>query len=126
MKVIYVNEANELRFLTGDKGTTGASLLDDHNILIELATDDSHDIVALTIIGPSAYLPLGKKGYDAEGDVLTLGVPVDDPAMTTENGDLTAYWQVDKDDPDAFIYPVGAAVKHVSKHLAPVLADLSE
>ena len=126
MRTVYDREGNYLHFITGDDGASGTTLLDDDNIVIDLETKYGHGVVGLTVMGPRAYLPLGKKGYDAETDTLTFGVPVDDPARVTENGDLVAYWQVDKDNPDSYMDAVGAAIKNVSKHLAPVLADLSE
>ena len=125
MRTFYDSEANYVRLLSGDKGELSTTLLDDDNIVIDLDTEDGYGIVGLTIMGPRAYLPLGKVGYDAEADVLTFGVRVDDPALVTENGDLVAYWQVDKRDPTNCMDAVGAALRNASQHLAPVLADIT-
>ena len=126
MRTFYDSKANAWRLTTGDRGVTSTTLLDDDSIVIDLDTEDGYGIVGLTVMGPRAYLPLGKVGYDAEADVLTFGVRVDDPARVTENGDLVAYWQVDQDDPDGLMDPVGAAIKNVSRHLASFLSEFSK
>ena len=99
LKVVYDQQADVLRLLTSEKGETGSSLFGQDDVVLDLAKEDGYDIVGIAILGASAYLPLGKQGYDTETDTLTLGCSVSDPAMTTENGDLAAYWQVDEKKP---------------------------
>jgi uncharacterized protein YuzE len=117
MRVGYDQEANVLRVTTDTPAATAASLLDDPGIAVELATPDGHDIVGLIVIGASAYLPFGR-GYNAETDILFIGRKTSDPDLTTENGDITGYWQVDEDDPDGFRDPIGIAIMQASKHFA--------
>ena len=125
METVYDREANVLRFITGEASAQGSSLLDDPDVLIELDTHDGHGIVGLAVMGASAYLPLGKLGYDAEQDVLTFGVQVSDPDRVTENGDLVAYWQPDPESPGEFMDAVGAAVRNVSRHLGELATSVS-
>ena len=125
MRVSYDREANVLHLTDGAPAATGASLLDDPGIVIELATGEGHDIVGLIVIGASAYLPLGDNGYDAKTDTLVLGAKTDDPALITENGDFVGYWQVDELAPEGFRDPVGVAIRRASTHLAAACAALS-
>ena len=59
MRVSYDRDSNVLHLTDGAPAATGASLLDDPGIVIELATGAAHDSVGLIVIGASAYLPLG-------------------------------------------------------------------
>jgi uncharacterized protein YuzE len=122
LKVNYDPDASVLHIMTGEAVNDGASLLDDPGVVVELATEDGHDIVGLIVMGASAYLPLGL-GYDADADTLLFGTATSDPAMITENGDIVGYWQVDDEEPDSFRDPIGVAIRKASKHLAEVLSD---
>ena len=123
MKAEYDKEADVLNLSTGVKAATSASLLDDPDIVVDLAAPHGHDIVGLSVMWASAYVHL-KKGYDAETDTLLLGAKTDSPGSITKTGDFVGYWQAYEDDPDGFMDPVGVAVRHASKHLAPVIAQL--
>lgn len=122
MQVNYDAEFGILDIIAETPEVTAASLLDDPDVVVGLATEDGYDIASITIMGVPAYLPLGKMGYDTETDTLLLGRMTDDQELFTENGDLSAYWQVDEDDPDGFRHPIGVAVKNASVHLAEVMA----
>ncbi|MCY4651927.1 MAG: DUF2283 domain-containing protein [Dehalococcoidia bacterium] len=124
MWVLYDQQVDVLRIMTDTPEAICASLLYDHNIAVSLATEDGHDIVGLEILGASAFIPLGNRGYDAETDTLTMGRTTGDPDLITENGDLVAYWQVDEEYPDRFRDPVGVAIRRASVHLAKVSAEL--
>ena len=119
MLVSYDLQANVLRVTTDTPAATAASLLDDPGIAVELATADGHDIVGLIVMGASAYIPFGK-AYNVETDTLFIGRKTGDPKLTTENGDIIGYWEVDEDDPDGFRDPIGIAIKHASKHFEPI------
>ena len=125
MRVRYDHKEDILRLITETPDATSASLLDDPGIAVELATEDGHEIVGVTVLGMSAYLPLGNRGYDAETDTLTMGRTAADPELITRNGDLVGYWQVDKCDADGFRDPIGVAIKRASVHLASVSAKMS-
>lgn len=71
--VHYDSEADALRVATNVSGATSASLLYNGDIVVDLATEDGHDIVGLGVLCASLYLPLGKKGYDTETDTLLMG-----------------------------------------------------
>ncbi len=125
MRIIYDHEVNVLRVITETPDAVSASLLDDPGIAIDLATEEGHEIVGITVMGASAYIPLGNRGYDAKTDTLTMGQTTDDPDLITENGDLIAYWQVDEEHPEGFRDPIGVAVRRASVHLAKVSAELA-
>ena len=93
------------------------------NIVLDLATEDGCDIVGLDILGASAFIPLGKRGYDAKTDVLLLGRATSNPEMTIENNDFIGYWEIDKFSSDDFWVPIGVAIKRASVHLAKVMTE---
>lgn len=124
MRVNYDRQSNVLHLTEGTPAATGASFLDDSGIVLELATGDGHDIVGVIVVGASAYLPLGERGYDAQTDTLLLGSKTDDPALITESGDFVGYWQVDELEPDGFKDPVGVAIRNASTHLTAACAAL--
>ena len=119
MLVSYDQQANVLRVTTDAPAATAASLLDDPGVAVELATADGHDIVGLIVMGASAYIPFGKS-YNAKTDTLLIGRKTGDPKLTTENGDIVGYWEVDEDDPDGFRDPIGIAIRQASKHFSTV------
>ena len=117
MKVNYDAEADVLSLTTDIEPATSASLLDDPDIVVDLAEAGGHDIVGLAVMWASAYLPL-KKGYDSKTDTLLLGKKNAPPDLITEHGDFIGYWQVDEDEPDSFMDPAGVLIRNASKHLA--------
>ena len=126
MRVYYDKEADVLLVRTSVQSATSASLLHDPDIVVDLSEPEGHDIVGLSVMWASGYLPL-KKGYDPEADTLLLGLQTTSPGMITENGDFVGYWQPYEDEPDGFMDPVGVLLRNASKHLAAVsgLADTS-
>ena len=120
--VHYDSEVDALRVTTDVGGATSASLLYNSDIVVDLASEDGYEIVGLGILCASLYLPLGKKGYDAETDTLLMGDSTSDAALITENDDFIGYWEVFEGDSDEFRDPVGVAVKNASVHLAEVMA----
>ena len=124
MRVNYDRESNVLHLADETPAATGASLLGDPGIVLELATSDGHDVVGIIVVGASAYLPLGKRGYDAKTDILLLGSTTDNPALITESGDFVGYWQVDELELEGFKDPVGVAIRNASTHLTSSCAVL--
>ena len=86
---------------------------------------ESHVPVGLEVIGVSAWLPLGKRGYCKETDTLTFGSDTETATVIAENGDLIAYWSPDQYDPD-YLLPIAVDLRNASKHLAPVLEAQSQ
>ena len=125
MRIRYSREDDYLRLITQTPSAVSASLLDDPGVALDLATEDGHEIVGVEVLGISAYLPLGNRGYDAEADILTMGKTATDPELITENGDLVAYWHVDEYEPDGYRDPIGVAIRRASVHLAKVSEKLS-
>ncbi len=127
MRVRYDHEVDALRITTGTPEAISESLWDTehHDIVVDLAAEDSCDIVGLDVMWASAYLPLGKKGYDVESDTLLMGRATSEPGLITENGDIIGYWQVDDDNPGGIPNPIGVAIKRASAHLAKVSEKLS-
>jgi uncharacterized protein YuzE len=124
--VQYDSEVDALRIATNSGGATSSSLWYNSDIVVDLATEDGQDIVGLGVLCASVYLPLGKKGYDAETDTLLMGDSTSDPALITENGDFIGYWKMYKDVEVEEFDPVGVALKQASVHLAKVNAILGD
>ena len=125
MSVHYDRDADILHLTTERASETGASLLDDPGVVLDLATADGHEIVGLLLMGASAYIPLGQ-GYDRTTDTLLLGRNSGPSLVTTETGDFVGYWRRDQDDPDGIMDPVGVALRRASRHIAeaaPPLVD---
>lgn len=126
MRVIYDEEDGVLSMSIGRKAATGCeSFVRGPDVALDVANDNSYEVVGLIVIGASVYLPLGK-GYDAESDVLTIGETADDPALVTENGYFVGYWEVNRRDPDGSLQAIGVAIRRASVHLAQVLARLPQ
>ena len=121
MKAIYDQAVDVLRIIDGQPVADTASLLRGPDVAVDVATCNGHDVIGFTVIGASAYLPLGL-GYDAQSDILTIGETTIDPALITENGDFIGYWQVYADEPNGFRDPIGVALRQASKYLASVIA----
>ena len=122
LKLVYDQEVDVLRLLTAEKGSTSSSLLGLEEVVIDLATNEGHHVVAVEVMGASAYLPLGKRGYDAQP--LTLGTTVNDPRRITENGDIVTFWQTDEEEPGSFMDTIGVAVRNASIHLSAVSGQM--
>ena len=116
LQMIYDKDVDVLRLLTDEDEATSSSLLGLEEVVVDLDADGSQ-VVGLMVMGASAYLPLGKRGYDPRTDTLTLGTVVDDPAKVTHNANIVTYWQPDRYEPDTGVEPVGVAIKQASKHL---------
>ena len=121
MRVHYDDEADVLHITTKRRAASAASLLDDPDVVVKLATSDGHDIVGLIVMWASSYV---RSEHDAETDTLLIGKTAYDPELITENGDMVVYWQVDEEDPDGFRDPIGVAIRRASVHLAKVSAGL--
>ena len=92
--------------------------------MVDLAEPDGHVVVGVVVMWAGALgYPRMTKGYDPEGDILLLGMKADDPELTTENGDLVAYWQAYPG--DGIMDPVGVLLRNASIHLGPVCVELS-
>ena len=74
LRASYDNEANSLLVRSYRRGVTSTTLEHDWDVILDLATASQHSkVVAVEVLGASAYLPLGSKGYDPESDTLVLG-----------------------------------------------------
>ncbi len=127
MRVRYDQEVDALRITTGTPEAISESLWDTehHDIVVDLAAEDSCNIVGLDVMWASAYLPLGKKGYDPVSDTLLMGRATSEPELITTNGDIVGYWQMDDDNPGGVPNPIGVAIKRASVHLAKVSENMS-
>ena len=93
-----------------------------HNIAVDVGSEETYEIVSVEIVGALGYLPLGRHGYCAETDVLTLGSVIDNPDLISENGDLVGYWEKDSD-PDIGMILAAVEIRNASKHLSGVVPD---
>ena len=125
MRVRYDPQVDALRVTTGMPQAVSESLWDPEydNIVVDLAHEDKLDIVGLDILWISAYLPLGKRGYDSETDTLLMGRTTTDPKLIIENGDIVGHWEIDVDDPDERPNPVGVVIKRASLHLGKIMPE---
>ena len=118
------NKKNNILYLCS-KGRIHAEELETApGIVVDLVGEDPQFPCAFSgieVSGASAFLPLGKKGYDAATDTLTFGESTDVSKLITENGDFVGYWVEDPHDPDDAI-PIGVALRRASKYLSPLSA----
>ena len=103
----------------------GYEVAQNWSIILHVPDDKSHRAVELEVIGISAWLPLGKRGYCEETDTLTIGRGVETATVVAESGDLVAYWAADEYDP-ADLVPIAVDLRNASKHLAPVIEAMSQ
>ncbi len=120
LQLIYDEDVDVLRVFTGEDETTSSSLTGLEEVVVDLDGAKNH-VVGIMVMGASAYLPLGKRGYDPQTDTLTLGAVVSDPAKITHNSNIVTYWQPDRYEPDRHVEPVGVAIRQASKHLNGIL-----
>ena len=122
----YDEEVDVLRLLTGENRATSASLVDPPDVVVDLPTSDGHHVVGIMVMGVSAYLPLGKRWYDAGTDTLTLGTGVDAPVASWK---MATSWPTGKkyeDEPGVVVGPVGVAVNNASTHLSAVTGRMNK
>ena len=117
LRLLYDKDVDVLRLFTGEEGVTSSSLIGLEEVVVDLADDEGNQVVGLEVMGASKYLPLGRRGYDADADTLTLGVTANDPAHMTKNGDIVTYWQETPNEPEPFMDPIGVTLKRASKYL---------
>ena len=94
-------------------------------VMIDLPDEASHEAIALEVIGISAWLPSGRRGYCKETDSLTFGGGVENAAVIGRNGDLIAYWRRDSTAADG-LTAFAVELQNASKHLAPVIAAVNQ
>ncbi len=94
-------------------------------VMIDLPHEESHEAIALEVIGISAWLPLGKRGYSKEADTLTFGDYEEPPDVVGKYGDLILNWRRDSSTAGG-LTPVSVDLRNASKHLAPVIEAMSK
>lgn len=94
-------------------------------VMIDLRDEESLEAIALEVIGISAWLPLGKRGYTREADTLTFGDYAEPPAVVGEYGDLITNWRRDSS-ANGGLTLVSVDLRKASKHLAPVMEAMSK
>ena len=102
-----------------------SSLLYDDDVVANLGAEDGRDVVGVLLLCASSYLPLGKRGYDAKTDTLTMGVTTDDPKLISECGEFVGYWDAESAEEGELQIPIGVALKRASVHLAEVSARIA-
>ena len=109
-----------LNISTGERSITSTSLEHEYDVIAELTAEEGPSkVVALEILDPFNYFPLGTSGYDADADTLLFGSKDGATAVET-NGYLVAYWKPDPDDPNDYI-PLGVEVLSARKWLNQAL-----
>ena len=94
-------------------------------VMIDLPDEESHDAIALEVIGISAWLPLGRRSYNLETDTLTFGDGTKTATIKAPNGDLVVSWRRDSSATGG-LTPFAVDLRNASKHLAPVIAAMSK
>ena len=120
LRISYDADVRILNITTANRGVTSTSLDHDYDVIADLSSEHSPSkAVALEILDPINYLPLGTHGYDEETDTLLLGSK--EGATSVEvNGDLAAYWKPDPDDPHDYVL-LGVEVMSAGKWLTGAL-----
>lgn len=123
LKATYSEEVDILRLKTAEweLSVTCSHLEDDLDVLVSLDSDEGTHVVGLELMAASVYLPLGKRGYDADADTLTLGDVPAAPAKITENADIITYWKPDNYE-GMSLTPVGVTLRRASEHLNGVFS----
>ena len=103
----------------------GYEVAENWSIILHVPEHESRGAAELEVIGVSAWLPLGKRGYSKETDTLTFGSDAETATVIAENGDLVAYWSPDQYDPD-YLLPIAVDLRNASTHLAPVIEAMSQ
>ena len=117
LKASYDNEANSLLVRSYKRGVTSTTLEHDWDVILDLATENQHSkVVAVEVLHASAYLPLGRKGYDPETDTLMLGTR-EGATEIDVLGDLVAYWKPDPVDPSEIYIALGLEVRSARRWL---------
>ena len=94
-------------------------------VMIDLPDAESHQAIALEVIGISAWLPLGKLGYRQDTDTLTFGELLEPAAVVAENGDLVTHWRRDASAIGG-LTAVAVDLRNASTHLAPVITAMPQ
>ena len=118
LEVRYWPESDILTIDTGTPHVGCASLDWPDEVVVDLATEDKYSkVVGVEVRGATAWLPLGKMGYDQEADTLMLGKK-EGATVVVAHGHLVAYWKPDPDDFDGKFYiPLGIEVLSARKWL---------
>ena len=120
LRISYDPDVKILNITTENRGVTSTSLEHDYDVIADLDSEESPSkVVALEILDPINYFPLGANGYDTEADTLLFGSK-DGATDIQTNGDLVAYWKLDPDDPNDYI-PLGVEVLSARKWLSDAL-----
>ena len=92
LKVTYDQEVNALNILTDEleKEDTCIPLRDEGSVVLSVAYGDMRHIVSIEALGASAWLPLGKRDYDAETDTLAIGLSSGNGVLVVNNQELQA------------------------------------
>ena len=121
----YDPEIDAVSLHYGQPTCGGYEVAENWSIILHVPEDESRCAAELEVIGISAWLPLGKRGYCAETDTLTFGRFAETATVVAENGDLIAYWRPDEYDPDDLV-AIAVDLRNASKHLAPVIAAMPQ
>ena len=123
LTINYDPKCDAMALTTGEPRRASVLLETEGHTVIDLPGEESYTAVGLEVIGISAYIPLGKRGYCETTDVLTIGDNVASATLIAENEDLIVYWRPDDSD-SGDMAPIGLGLRNASKHLAPLISNL--
>ncbi len=122
LRTRYTEEDDIVSLSTAENGGDSYDVESDCWTIVDVPFDDGYRPVALELMFVSRLIPLTtNSGYSSDTDTLIIGMGADTAGRTEENGDLTAYWCRDGDDPEDWSL-VAVSLRNASKYLAPVVA----
>ena len=125
LRVKYSPEDDIVLLTTSERGEGSCDVEDHYWTTVILPFGGGYKPVALDIMFVRDLMPLETNvGYCSETDTLVIGEGKDTATLVEENDDLTAFWCPDEYPDDLKL--VAVSLRQASKHLAPVLANLSE
>ena len=125
MQVKYYPEEDVLIIIASRYWRSGGTLRDDFGVIFALEDEGVENITRVDLHRATRFLPLSaERGYDADGDTLTLGDKPDADFRVVDNGDFVSYRQWFDDGSEWDV--VAVDLRRASVHLAPVLAALSQ
>lgn len=125
LRVKYSQEDDIVLLTTSEKSEGGCDVEGHYWTVVFLPAGGGYKPVALEIMFASGLVPLETNaGYCSDSDMLVIGEGRDIATLAEGNGDLTAYWYPEDDDPDDLSL-VAVSLRNASEHLAPMIASLS-
>ena len=121
LHIHYSAEDDIVMLYTDERGEGSYDVEGHYWTRVILPSGGGYKPVALEVMFVSDLMPLETNGcYCSETDTLVIGDDKSSTTLAEENGDLTAYWLHEEDDPDDLSL-VAVTLRRASVHLAPAI-----